>query len=176
MKKQTLIFGILFLLSISSFAQYDDIAFEDNFNDNTHNWTISDTEDMSSKISNGYFTIAYKKVGYNYRVWTNIALQESHDFAYEAKLKQTAGETNQGYGLVWNSYGWANSYTFEISSNGYYRISYYEAKTKTTWKDWTQSTYINGLGKFNILKVEKKGANYNFYINSNLVYTRPYKA
>ena len=176
MKKQTLILGILLFLLNSSFAQYDHIAFSDDFNNNDNNWTVSETDELSSKISNGYYTIKYKKEGYSYRFWRSFNMQESHDYAFETKLKQIDGETNYGYGIVWNAYGWGNSYTFEIKSNGYYRISYYEDNKKTTWKDWTASSYINGLGKFNILKVEKKGLDYNFYINNKLVSTHPYKA
>ena len=173
MKKLIGILTILLIVNLT-FAQ-DDVAFFEPFENNVNNWTISDTEDASSKIKNGFFIVRNKKKDYTYRFWRSIPIQESSDFAFESKLKQISGSTNHGYGLVWNSNGWGNSYTFEISSNGYFRLTYYKDDKNIVWKEWTKTPYINALGEYNILKVEKIDKKNNFYINGNLVYTCEYK-
>jgi len=90
-------------------------------------------------------------------------------------MKQISGPENYGYGIIWNSYGWQSSFNFEISSSGYYRIYYYENSEYNVLKSWTlDSLAINGLSKYNILKIEKKDREMFFYINDKEVYNCEY--
>ena len=75
MKKLLVILTTLLIVNIT-FAQ-DDVAFFEPFDNNANNWTISDTDDASSKIQNGFFVIRNKKKDYTYRFWRQIPIQES---------------------------------------------------------------------------------------------------
>ncbi len=164
---------ILFVFIANS--QTENNAYTENFDNNVKKWSILDNENASAKIENGFYIIRNKKADYTYRFWRSVPLNEEEDFIYEAKLKQITGKENYGYGLVWNSQNWENSYNFEVSSNGYYRIYKTKDGTKTNWKEWTKSEHVFPLGSYNILKIEKKDKNLNFYINTEKVYTRAYE-
>jgi len=148
--------------------------FFDDFDDNSNLWKEIDETDASSKIQNGFFVLHNKKTSTIYRFWRTVYLEETKDFTISTRIKQIAGPENYSYGLIWNSYGWKNSYNFEISSNGYYRIYYLLNEIKYDIKNWTTSSAINGLGTYNILSVEKESQKLNFYINDTLVFNSDY--
>ncbi len=169
----TLIGFILFFLTANS--QTDNDAYTENFDNNKKNWSIFDNDNASAKIENGFYVIRNKKSDFTYRFWRSVPLDDEEDFIYEAKLKQISGKESYGYGLVWNSKGWEDSYNFNISSNGYYKIYQTKGGERTDWKPWTKSEHILPLGSYNMLKIEKKAKKLNFYINNNLVYTHDYE-
>ena len=90
-------------------------------------------------------------------------------------MKQTKGSENQGYGLVWGSIGWEDSFEFIITSSGYYSIGGYKKSKYFAIKEWTKSTKINLLGRYNIIAIEKDGINLNFFINNEQVHTCRFK-
>ncbi len=171
--KQFLIIAI-YILSFLTIKAQDDTYYFDDFDDNTNSWNIFSDDDASAKIQNGFFVIQNKKINTVYRFWRSVYMDETSDFSIVVRLKQLSGPENYGYGIIWNSYGWENSYNFEISSTGYYRIYYNSEGEKTNIKDWTESSYINGLGVYNILKIKKTDNVLTYYINDNEIYTGTY--
>lgn len=173
MKK--IIFTLLLFLTIYHIHAQDDIYYFDDFDGNTTYWNEFSNSDASAKISNGFFMIQNKKINTTYRFWRNIYINENSDFTVTARIKQIAGPDNYGYGIIWNSYGWQNSFNFEISSNQFYRIYYYKNSVKNDLIEWTSDTVnINKLSKFNILKIEKKDDELYFFINDFEVYNCKY--
>ena len=164
---------VLLMIATSLIAQ-DDTYYFDDFDDNTNLWKEFSDDDASAKIQNGFFVIHNKKLNSIYRFWRDVYIQETSDFSIKVRMKQISGPENYGYGIIWNSYGWKNSYNFEISSNGYFRIYYYNEGTKTDIQAWTKTEHINALGVYNILKIDKTEDSLKFYINENEVYTCAY--
>jgi len=172
MKKLSLIFILTVLITVS-YSQTES-KFYDNFDNNTNAWKEIDDDEAGAKIQSGFFIIHNKLTNSIYRFWRTFYFDDKQDFTVKARLKQIAGPENYGYGIMWCSGGWENSYNYEISSSGYYRIYYYVDKVKYDIKTWTASSNINVLGTYNILSVEKKDTKLNFYINDSLVYNCSY--
>jgi len=170
MKKILLL--IILLISVNLIiAQTSETVYYEDFSDNSDNWEESTKVSEYAKVSNGTYliktdkTLAYRWFG------RQIFIDYREDFRISAKMKQTAGYDNQGYGIVWGSRGWQDSFYFSITSNGYYNVGSYNFGFYTKVKDWTKSTAIKPLGTYNELVVEKEGINLYFYINDVKVYT-----
>ncbi len=171
--KKILFINILFVTTVSIIlAQEFNIV--DNFNNNDNEWLINDAADYKSQIINGKYIIENKMEESGYRFWNNYDVSTGQDFVIETKLKQTQGNNNMGFGLMWHSNGTTDNHNFEISSTGYYRILYRENEEYVYQAEWTKSEFIKGFGLYNTLKIEKKGSTLSFYINDNLVHTDAY--
>ncbi len=90
------------------------------------------------------------------------------DFYLEVDTRYVSGPKDYGYGIIYRGEVDLNTfYTFLISSDGYYRVSYW----KDGWThliDWTQSDVINQGGD-NTLGVWCRAAHCDFYINGQRV-------
>jgi len=164
----------LFLIIISGFSVVGfsqlPVLQHDNFNSSSGLWSEYDNESASAKIKGGYYYMNNKTSSYVYRFYDAKYVDPNKDFEMSAVLKQIAGATNYGYGLIWYTDSWKNGYSFELSSNGYFRIYGYKDKKYEEIKAWTASDAINGKGKNNKLLIVRAGNNYRFYINASKVY------
>ena len=167
MIKKLLILLLLVILIFQGNSQIVEI-FNDNFNDNSNFWP----NDKYTKIINGKL-IASCDSAYIFRMsFKEIFLNEKKDFYIETRIKQLSGSENQGYGLVWGSSSWKNSFIFDISSQGWFRIYGYKNSElfyikKATWrKDIIKPKYT-----YNILAIKKIGNNLMFYINGTKVFS-----
>lgn len=97
----------------------------------------------------------------------NYGLSSAANTRYKASLIQLSGLNDYGYGIVFNAENWDNSITFSISANGYYIIIYRIAGITTNLSNgWVKSSLIKtGFNVINDLAVEKKGKNYEFFVN-----------
>ena len=97
----------------------------------------------------------------------NYGLSSAANTRYKASLIQLSGLNDYGYGIVFNAENWDNSITFSISANGYYIIVYRIAGITTNLSNgWVKSSLIKtGFNVINDLAVEKKGKNYEFFVN-----------
>ena len=164
---------LILIITNSLFAQ--DYQFVENFDNNKNKWYLSSSEESSSKITNGYFYLSHKRTSSSWRYWNNYRFETNKHFVITAKLKQTSGPDNYGYGIVWGANSWKNSYNFTISSNGMFRIWGYKNEEFFEWKAWTSSNKINPKGQYNILSIKKLIGNIYFYINNNLVYIHKFE-
>ncbi len=171
--KKIVPFIILFIVPIALFAQRDLYVINDNFNDNSYNWSLTNDKEISEKIKNGHLYIKNKTYQYNYRVWNSLNINESQDFTIEAKIKLISGTKFSEYGLSWNAYGWSNSMQFIINSTGQYQVSRYSEGKEYVLLSGSNSA-INGKGKYNIFKVVKQNNKYKFYINGKLLGSSQY--
>lgn len=169
MKNTLFLTLIAVLISANLFSQ--DIILDEKFDNNDESWLVGDEEDYKTEIVNGKYIMINKLEDSGYRFWNNFSVNSNSDFVIETRMKQTGGEKDQGFGLMWNAAGAADNYNFEISSNGYYQITYRYQSNYTFIQDWTISPAIKGYGLYNTLKVEKKGSDINYYINNELVFT-----
>lgn len=169
--KKTLAVSLMLLFSQIIFAQTSDIVYYENFDDNSNGWETIRSVSELAYVSDGKYVI--KSSMSQALRWYGMQnfIDYRKNFKIEVKMRQTDGLKNQGYGIVWGSSGWENSYEFVITSSGYFSVGEYEKEKYKSIKPWTKSKKINGMGKYNILAVEKEGINLNFYINGDQVHT-----
>lgn len=159
----------------NSYTQTDNVIFYDEFITNINNWEeISEKSEYAKVINGNYYiktdtTLALRWFG------RQIFIDYREDFRIEAKMKQTDGYEHQGYGIVWGSKGFEDSYFFSITSSGYFCIGGYEKGKYYEIKSWSRSRAILNSGNYNILTIEKEGIVLNFYVNDVVVYTTDYK-
>jgi len=154
-------------------AQLPDF-FRDDFNDNINKWDIFDNNNVSADVRMGNFVIACK-TSKMWRFLKPIYLDQRNDFYIEAKVTHKLGVHDEGYGLVWGAKDKAYNYNFMITSSGYFKIHYYKKEQLNTITEWQKVDNLNPSGQANVLAVEKKAKNLNFYINGKLVHSTNYQ-
>lgn len=169
MKKQFLFFIII--ITANSFFAQTDVTFYDDFSTQNSVWSMYKKNSDGSQISNGVYKLSSNTQDALRWYGAQLFINYKKDFSVEAKLKQTSGPTNQGYGIMWGSRGWQYSYYFIVTSSGYYSIGKYHNSKYLEIKGWTKSAKINSMNNYNVLKVEKTDRNIIFYINGDAVYT-----
>lgn len=162
-------FFIIFLLS-STFlkAQNLPLLFDENFDDNTYGWDISDNDDATSELNNGYFLINNKGINNGYRFWTQFNIDPDKDFIVECKMRLVFGNDDDAFGLFVISNGVENNYNFEIKSDGHFRTSK-QTDGQYDIDNWSANSNINPKGEYNILKIKKSNGFLYYYINDRLL-------
>lgn len=109
------------------------------------------------KASNGFIVpIPYKSIPmYNYSI--------------EINAKHYDGIDDSGYGIKFAGSGWDNCYNFNISANGYYRISKKVNDVYSNIVGWTTSSAINTGYATNKLEVRMYTTYAEFYINGQYI-------
>ncbi len=168
MSKSIIFLLLNLIIFLNLYSQItSNIIYQEDFNNPISVWTKND---KTAHITSGLLYLQSGKRETLHWYATQIFIDYRKNFTIQTKIKQINGAKNQGYGLTWGSLGWQNSYFFLISSSGYYTIgAYINGKVKNI-KSWTKNTAIKPYD-FNILKIEKKGNRYIFYINNESVYT-----
>lgn len=168
-----LIFFIIFFYNTSFvlFSQ-NNIIYNEDFNSTNSVWNEYKKNRDFAYVKNGVYVIKSSKNDALRQFYAQIFINYKKDFSIETKIKQVAGKTNQGYGLVWGAKGWQNSYFFIISSSGYFTIGKYINGKYKNIAPWTKSSHIRPKNSYNVLKIVKKAYNLIFYINGYSVFTK----
>ncbi|MBC8527787.1 MAG: hypothetical protein H8D22_13205 [Candidatus Cloacimonetes bacterium] len=153
----------------------ENVIFEEYFEDNRNEWVETEDENMMTKIQNGKFIFEHKREESSYYTWNFIDIDQDKDFIIETTMKHLNGLDNFGYGLVWGLKDIDNYFSFEISDNGYYRITKTENSDWEALVDWTEPSYVHTYGGTNKLSIKKSGNQLKFYINDNYVNQTPFK-
>ncbi len=129
----------------------------------------------TAKIGGGSYTISCGSKFISYRFWKPIVIDANNDFSIEVRMKHIEGPNDKMFGVTWGTDDWKNSHSFNISSSGKYKIWRYHNE-KEIVSGQGVSKAISGRGGANVFKIAKDGANVNFYINGNLVFTDSFRA
>ncbi len=165
---------LLLIISSIIYAQENDVSVEEFYN-NSSNWSLFNEGEATTKISGGNLLISCGNKYTSIRIWKSFAINQSNDFYIEGKIKQVSGNASEFYGLAWGCNGWSNSFSFDVSSSGKYRIWGYESSNIFNIKQATASSLVKGLGIYNTLAIKKTGTKIMFYINGTLVFTDNFK-
>lgn len=162
------IISLLFITRVFYSVSQEVKIFEDNFNDNSNFWP----NDKFTKIKNGNLTASCDS-SYIFRMsFKEIYFNEKKNFYIETKIKQISASKAGTYGLVWGASSWKNSYIFDISSEGWFRIyGYKNSKLFYIKKATRRKDIIKPKYSYNILSVKKSGNNLMFFINKIKVFT-----
>lgn len=159
------VLGYFFIYTAS--AQYS-VVLHDDFNDNSHEWWVGQSDNHSMNIEGGKYliTTTLKNVG-RYSVITSNFDKEK-DFILEATFVQRAGSINHGFGLLWGDVGSGKHHEFIIASSGNYKIrSTVAGENINQWF----SCNVNTHGVENVLKIESTNSEWHYYINGEKVKT-----
>ncbi len=168
-------FILIILFSYGTAFSQTNVVFHDDFSTKNSIWGMYKKNNQGSRISNGKYALS--STADNALRWygAQIFINYKKNFSYTAKMRQKSGATNQGYGIMWGSKGWENSYYFIVTSSGYYNIGQYYHSKYYEIKAWEKASSIKGKGYFNELKIEKIDGNVVFYINGTAVHSDRFK-
>lgn len=100
---------------------------------------------------------------------------EFGDVALDLDVTALAGPTDNSFGLIFRYKDRYNFYSFDVSSDGYYRLQLRQGTSNTDWQahkliDWMPSNAIrSGLGQSNHLRLVAKGTAFTLIINGQTV-------
>ena len=166
---------LLITSTLFLFSQESNIIYYEDFNDKSNGWETFNNITEFAHISDGKYVIKSSMTQSLRWYGMQIFIDYRKNFRIEAKMRQTDGYKNQGYGIVWGSKGWEDSFEFIVTSSGFYSIGGYDNEEYFQIKGWTKSSKINRMSRYNILAIEKDGINLNFYINNEQVHTCRFK-
>lgn len=169
--KKYIIFILFFNISSLMIYAQNTVIYDDEFDDNSSIWGKDILDKTHSSVNNGVLSIKSDRGDAIRWFGQQIFINYRKDFTIETKMKQTAGKPSEGYGLMWGSRGWEDSYFFIISSTGYFSVGKYSNSKFTELKKWTKSSQIKPIRNYNVLRIEKVDRNIVFYINGEAVYT-----
>lgn len=142
----------------------------DSFYSNTNKWAISNNENAVLEINNGKYFFEYK----GQKGWTStktLNLNQKKDFKIEASIQKIEGIRNNGFGIIFGREDGGNQYQFLITSSGNFAIDKYENNKLQSLQDWKITPAIKKENfSTNIIKLEKTGNDYVFFINNTEVY------
>jgi hypothetical protein len=158
------------------------LLLDENFDNNDKQWGVWDNDGASAQLYNGNYRFTVKNSN-NYLSWyslTALATDQSKDFAIETKILLNSKEAGNAYDSYWLLWGLGNNgksyYAFGIYPEGKFQ---YGKNVNGSWDGKAgaiSNTAINaGVGKANVLRVEKKKDNVLFFINGIEVHRTTYE-
>jgi hypothetical protein len=120
--------------------------------------------------SNHFYLFRNRKYNNGYIVPIPFYSIPSSNYSIEISTKHHDGVENSGYGIKFGGSGWQNVYSFNISADGYYRISKKQNGDYSELVPWTTSSALNkGYTALNRLEVRVYSNYSEFYINGQYI-------
>ncbi len=150
------------------------ILFREDYQTRTNNWYSNyDFKDsnyiyintLDNPSNHTYLFRNRKRSGGGYIVPIPYYSIPRSGYSIEINAQHYDGVEDAGYGVKFGASGWTNCYNFNISANGYYRISKNENGVYSNLVTWTTSSIINKGSGTNKLEVRVYSNYTEFYIN-----------
>ena len=146
----------------------DNFILNEEFNNNYMQW---DLHADHSQLKNGFYELSNPKDSYLF--WEDYAMFKVHDFAVETELVLVNGSHLSPYGILLGIKGWAGDFLeFDITANGFFRLSRSEDWESKPLKPWKFSSAIKSKG-INLITAHRKNDSLYFYINRKLAIKHP---
>ena len=163
--------------SYSNNSSYGTVLFKEDFQTYDNDWYSNyDFKDSNyiyiatlDNPSNHYYLFRNRKAANGYIVPIPYKSIPLSNYSIEINAKHYDGIDDSGYGIKFAGSGWKNCYNFNISSNGYYRISKKVDDVYSNIVGWTTSSAINTGSATNKLEVRVFTNYAEFYINGQYI-------
>ena len=142
---------------------YNGNIFSDPLTSNANGWS-NDTHCFFR--SDGYHIVG------NGEAWECFAPTDvPNDFTAQVQVKQVAGPSNQGYGIVFRHTSAGNTYLFLIDGNGHWTIQKCVNQNCSILAAWSSSggAIQSGLNKENTIEVDATGSHFTFSANGKQI-------
>ncbi|UGS23120.1 OmpA family protein [Flavobacterium channae] len=163
-------FTLFTFLLFSLFGYSQTVLFQDEFEDNKSN-LIFNGDSFEAKIEKGKLVLENNHATNS--KWRYISITQNTDlvdFDIETEITMTKTPTEYAtYGLVWGMYSDNSDYrVVQLSANKQSQIYHYYAKEFHYNKKWSASKNVEGKGRKNKIRLEKRANVYKVYLNGNL--------
>lgn len=154
------------------------IHFSEKFDDNSHQWIISEEGSVKTKIqSSKYYVERSSPKGASLLQNDLIELTDDDDFSFTTHLNHLSGNEIYGYGIFFGGLDFRNFYAVTISADrsfSFYKFedgAYFSIESKQGLDD-----IIKDSGNLNEIKVLKQNHKLNVFINEHLVYSGEFQS
>ena len=163
-------FTLITFLLVTSLGWTQTILFQDTFEDDKNKWTFNG-DGFDSKVDDGKLVLENKHATNS--KWRYISITQNTevvDFDVEATITLDKTPNDYAtYGLVWGMYSDNSDYrVVQLSANKQVQIYHYYGKEFHYGKKWTASKNVEGKGRKNKIKVEKRANTFKVYVNGVL--------
>lgn len=141
--------------------------FEDDFRNNTNEWFVGKSEDgeATAEIDDGVYRLGHSS-DEGYRLfYQSVALNNKMNWSIECTLRQTSGDDEHGFGLLFWTRDANNLYEFLIGSDGTARIGYYKEGSYSDVRKWTTYGAVHKGSEWNTLEIRKVNDALAFFVN-----------
>jgi len=146
------------------------VLLSEDFSNNRLKWPVASDEKKEFKVSDGKYYFSHKREKSGWYVSQKIkGFNAYRDFKIDVTAKHLSGITNNGFGIVWGIEG-KNSFHFQISANGYFRLAKNLDGKFINVSGWKKSSKVIKANRLNRIGVEKRGNTLYCYINGTSVY------
>ncbi len=165
-------FSLITFLLIANFGLAQTIIFHDTFDDDKNKWTYNG-DGFDSKVDDGKLVLENKHATNS--KWRYISITQNTDvvdFDVEAEIIMKKSSSDYStFGLVWGMYSDNSDYrVVQLSANKQSQIYHYYANDFHYLKKWSASKNVEGKGRKNKIRVEKRANTFKIYLNENLEY------
>lgn len=162
----------------SSSTKSGNYLFREVFDQTNHKWASNYTFNDSNYHyivtldgPNRYYYIA-NRTKKGYYVPLPYTLPDKYNYSYKVKVKHTDDVykmVNNPYGIKFAASDWDNTYNFDITESGYYRISKHQNGEYSNLINWTKSEALKSGYQYNTIEVRVYTNYCTFYINDRYV-------
>lgn len=157
------------------YAPAPGVVMAENFSDNSLEWGVDGDEDDYQSVQQGVYLIKYTNEDGGTYLWNDCTLNQEKGFRIDTRISHPAGVDDSGYGLLWGLKDINNTFGFEITANGHFRIFCETDEGMKEVVDWTETDAVVQGNKINDLAIEKTGDQMTFYINNKKVHQMPFQ-
>jgi hypothetical protein len=101
--------------------------------------------------------------------YARLDSRQFRNFDLTVQTRQVAGDDDNSYGIIFRWRDVDNFYRFEISGDGYYRLSKTEAGHTENITQWIPSEVIRTGQAANLIEIVAQEDTFTFYINGQLM-------
>lgn len=144
-------------------------VFRDDFKDNSKEWRIISSDTINTSITNDSLFISYQGNNTGWEKWLSIKIDTTKNWSIKSTITWKSGQTNFGYGLIWDKKDAKNGNYFNLTSNGFYQIGICKNGEYNYLKNWSYFYVINPFN--NTLEIKKEGNTLYFIINNKIAHS-----
>ncbi|CAN5481852.1 hypothetical protein BH10BAC6_BH10BAC6_17440 [soil metagenome] len=143
------------------------VLIDDDFSSNSGEWFVGSTDDdeAETEIDDGVYRIEHKSES-GYRLFfKSIPVDNKKNWSITTTIKETSGDTEHGYGIVFWAQDANNMYEFLVSNDGYARIGHYKAGDYLDVRKWVKFDGVHQGSETNVLELRKVNDALAFIVN-----------
>jgi hypothetical protein len=144
------------------------VVFTDDFSDAASGWDSGTDDESEWGYRDGEYRILVTKP--KWVVWLKPGT--TYDIAnvsLSVEAHSVAGPDDNEYGVIFRYLDGDNFYMFSISSDGQYHVQMQLDNEWVTLKAWTKSALIHQGQATNLIRIEARGTELQFFVNGELL-------
>jgi len=168
---------VRYLNSGENYLPEKSLVVREEFNDNTNNWAITNSNQAVFKIENSKYHLEMLVADQSYQSSQSLTIDYKRDFEIKVRMIKSGGIKDDSYGIIFGMKGIENLYFFKVDGNKKYAIGKVENSSYTYSVNWAESNNVHIFSTtacYNELSIIRKGSKLFYYVNGVELYNQSY--